>query len=217
MYEDREDAGRKLGEALSFLNDENDVLVLGIPRGGVVVASEVARAIGAPLDVIITRKVGAPGNPELAVGAVTQEGAFVPEPDLVSRLHVPEGYLKSEVVRQGQDIDSRMKRYRGGRPNPRLEGKTIVIVDDGVATGSTVRAAIESAKLRKPKSVILAVPVGAREPMEALAKVADRIVCLSMPDFFFAIGEFYEDFDQVDDQTVEKLIERGGGKTGAMA
>ncbi len=211
MFRNREDAGRRLADGLGFLKGRDDVVVLAVPRGGVVVASEVADAIGAPLDVVITRKVGAPGNPELAVGAVTQEGEFMPDSDLVDRLRVPEAYLKSEVSREAREISRRMERYRGDRPYPSLEGKTVVIVDDGVATGSTVGAAIKSVRLRKPASVILGVPVGARESMEALASVADQVVCLSMPEPFYAIGTFYEDFEQVDDRTVRSLIGRTRG------
>jgi putative phosphoribosyl transferase len=211
LYRDREEAGKKLAEALRFLKGRKDVLVLAIPRGGVPVAKEVADALRAPLDLIVTRKIGAPGNPELAVGAVTQDGESVIDTGLVRTLGIPDDYLRREALRQVEEIGSRMRRYRGGRPYPVLEGKTLVIVDDGVATGSTVKAAIESARRRRPAEVIVAVPVGSREAIGELSGLADRVVCLSTPEPFFAIGEFYRDFDQVGDETVRDIL-RGSGR-----
>ena len=173
------------------------MVVLAIPRGGLIVASEVADFLDSPLDLIITRKIGAPGNPELAVGAVTQEGEPVLEDELIRRLGVPKSYLDREAAAQRAEIERRMRVYRGDRPHPALEGKIVVIVDDGVATGSTVRAAILSARERRSALVVLAVPVGPRETISRLAGVANRVFCLETPEPFYAIGGFYDDFGQI--------------------
>jgi predicted phosphoribosyltransferase len=207
LFRDRKEAGRLLAEALSFLKaKKEDVLVLAIPRGGVVVAKEVADALGAPLDLVITRKVGAPGNPELAIGAVTQEGEVITDPELVGMLGVSDDYVNEQAARQVDEIGRRMREYRGDRPYPSLAGKTVVVVDDGIATGSTTRAAIQSVKKRKAAEVILAVPVGPPDTVAKLSKIADRVVCLSTPEPFYAIGEFYNEFEQVGDDTVREIL-----------
>jgi predicted phosphoribosyltransferase len=206
LFRDRQQAGRLLADALEFLRNDRSVVVLAIPRGGVVVAKEVADAIGAPLDVIIARKLGAPGNPELAVGAVTQDGEAIPDTGIVRMLQVSDAYLKQETAKQCEEIGRRMRSYRGDRAFPGLEGKIVVIVDDGIATGSTVRAAIQSVKRRRAARVILAVPVGPRETISELSKVADSVVCLGTPEPFYAIGEFYDEFGQVEDETVRAIL-----------
>jgi len=206
LFQDRLEAGKRLAEALGFLKGRTDVVVLAIPRGGVVVAKPVAEALKAPLDLVITRKIGAPGNPELAVGSVTQDGEIIVDKEVASMLGVSEEYLKAEAARQRHEIHSRMKRFRGDRPYPDLAGKTVVIVDDGIATGSTVRAAIRSVRSKRPASVIVAAPVGARESVASLSSEADRMVCLDTPEPFYAIGEFYRDFEQVEDDEVRKYL-----------
>ncbi len=205
-------AGRLLAEKLGFLKGEKNVIVLGVPRGGVVVAREVADAIGAPLDLIITRKLGAPGNPELAVGAVTEEGEIILDEHVATALDVSEDYLAREAAREVTEIARRLQNYRGSIPPPQLRGKKVVVVDDGIATGSTVRAAIQSIRKRGADSVILAVPVGPRETVSELAGAADKVICLSTPEPFFAIGEFYRDFEQVDDETVRRILHREMGQ-----
>ncbi len=180
--------------------------MLAIPRGGVPVAKEVAEAIGAPLDLVITRKIGAPGEPELAVGAVSQEGEIIADPELVRMLNISEDYLKEEGARQVEEIGIRMKKYRGDRPYPKLAGKTVVIVDDGIATGSTIKAAVKSVKKMKAAEVILAAPVGPPDTVRELSKFADRVVCLSTPEGFYAIGQFYEEFEQVQDEIVREIM-----------
>jgi predicted phosphoribosyltransferase len=196
-----------LAEALSFLKAKSeDVIVLAIPRGGVLVAKEVADAIGAPLDLVITRKIGAPGIPELAIGAVTQDGEVITDPGLAGALRVSDDYLNEESARQVDEIERRMKEYRGDRPYPSLAGKTVVVVDDGIATGSTIRAAIQSVKRRKAATVILAVPVGPPDTVSELSKIADRVICLSTPEPFYAIGGFYKEFEQVEDDTVREIL-----------
>jgi putative phosphoribosyl transferase len=207
LFRDRAEAGKLLAQALTFLKTgKNDVVVLAIPRGGVLVAKEVADSLGAPLDLVITRKIGAPGNPELAIGAVTQDGEVIADPELVDRLMVSDEYMKDESARQVDEIRGRMKRYRGERAYPDLAGKIVVLVDDGVATGSTVQAAIKSVKRRDAAAVIVAVPVGPQETIEELSKVADRVVCLDTPKFFHAVGQFYREFGQVDDEAVKETL-----------
>ena len=205
-FRDRAEAGRMLADALAFLKGKKDVVVLAIPRGGVPVAKEVADRIGAPLDLVITRKIGAPGQPELAVGAVSQEGEMITNPELVKMLNVSEAYLKEESARQVEEIRNRMKKYRGTRPYPKLAGKTVVVVDDGIATGSTIRAAVMSVKRMNAAEVILAAPVGPSDAIRELSKVADRVVCLSTPEAFYAIGEFYAEFEQVEDEEVKEIM-----------
>jgi putative phosphoribosyl transferase len=206
IFKDRTEAGRMLASALTFLKGTKGLIVLAIPRGGVPVAKEVARALGAPLDLVVTRKIGAPSQPELAVGAVTQDGEVIVDDDMIRALGISADYLKRESARQVTEIASRMKKYRGDRPYPLLDGKTVVIVDDGIATGSTIRAAIQSVKGRHAAKIIVAAPVGPPERVAALSKTVDRVVCLSLPEYFEAIGEFYEEFEQVDDDIVRALL-----------
>jgi putative phosphoribosyl transferase len=205
VFADRREAGRLLAARLADLVGK-DVVVLAIPRGGVVVGREIADAIGAPLDLIITRKLGAPGNPELAVGAVTQDGEVIVDAETAAMTGASADFVKKEAAKVSEEIARRLGSYRGERPLPLLEGKTVVIVDDGVATGSTVKAAIQSVRRRGAGSVVVAVPVGPRETVSELSRLADRVVCLSTPEPFFAIGQFYRDFEQVDDETVRKAL-----------
>jgi len=196
-----------LGKALSFLRTEKrDVIVLGIPRGGVIIAKEVADALDAPVDVVITRKIGAPGDPELAIGAVTLDGEVITDPVLMELLGVSNDFMKKETTSQLNEIERRMKAYRGDRSYPDLSGKAVVIVDDGVATGSTIQAAIQSIRRKGAAVVILGVPVGPPDTVARLSKVADQVVCLRTPEPFHAIGEFYAEFDQVDDDTVKEVL-----------
>ncbi len=195
-----------LARALTFLKGTKGLIVLAIPRGGVPVAKEVATALGAPLDLVVTRKIGAPSQPELAVGAVTQDGEVMVDDEMIRALGISADYLERESARQVKEIASRMKKYRGDRPYPLLDGKTVVIVDDGIATGSTIRAAIQSVKGRHAAKIIVAAPVGPPERVAALSKTVDRVVCLGMPEYFEAIGEFYEEFGQVDDDIVRALL-----------
>jgi putative phosphoribosyl transferase len=205
MFRDREQAGEVLASALKDLRGE-DVLVLAIPRGGVVVGSIVARALGAPLDIIVTKKIGAPGEAEYALGAVTQDGEVILDEAAVRMLGVGRDYLDSEAANQREEVRDRMKRFRGERPYPSLKGKTVVIVDDGIATGYTALAAARSVKRQGPKSVVLAVPVGPSETIAKLSREVDKVVCLEMPEPFFAIGEFYSEFGQVEDDEVRRIL-----------
>jgi len=207
LFRNRVEAGQRLGEALKDLKGR-DVIVLGIPRGGVVVASEVAEALGAPLDVIITRKVSPPGEPEYALGAVGQDGEVIMDQKAAVSLGVDKGYLEAEIARKRVEVRERTLKFRGERPFPSLAGKVVVVVDDGMATGSSVSAAVLSIKKRGPKEVVVAVPVAPSDAVETLTEDGNRVVCLETPGAFFAIGEFYGDFEQVDDEEVREILDR---------
>ncbi|MBM4431248.1 MAG: phosphoribosyltransferase, partial [Chloroflexi bacterium] len=189
-FEDRRQAGELLAKELTWLQGQTDVIVLGIPRGGVVVAYEVAQALHAPLDVYIARKIGAPYNPELAIGALASDGAQVLDQKLIAQLGVTDNYLQKEIEHQREEIKRRWAAYRGNRPEPQLEGKNVILVDDGVATGATVLASLRALRQRKPGQLILAVPVGPEETIQQLSQEADRVVCLYVPDVFWAVGAF---------------------------
>lgn len=207
MFSDRKEAGEILAEKLEKLRLENPV-VLAIPRGGVVVGYEVARKLKAPLDVIVPRKLGAPGNPELAIGAVAEDGTIILDSSLIDYLEVDEEYIKKEKERQVKEIKRRLNVYRGRFSRLEIERRDVVIVDDGIATGATIRAAIASVRKRKPASLTLAVPVAPPSTIEKLREEVDRIVCVSTPEPFFAIGQFYTDFRQTTDEEVIQLLEK---------
>jgi len=207
LFSDRKEAGEILAEKLEKLRLENPV-VLAIPRGGVVVGYEVARKLKAPLDVIVPRKLGAPGNPELAIGAVAEDGTIILDSSLIDYLEVDEEYIKKEKERQVKEIKRRLNVYRGRFSRLEIERRDVVIVDDGIATGATIRAAIASVRKRKPASLTLAVPVAPPSTIEKLREEVDRIVCVSTPEPFFAIGRFYKDFRQTTDEEVIRLLEK---------
>jgi predicted phosphoribosyltransferase len=181
---------------------------LAIPRGGVVVGFEVAQALQLPLDVIIPRKIGAPGNSELAIGAMTEFGRAILDENLMVYLNVPHEYVERESETQRQEIQRRMQLYRQNEPYPNLTGRDVIVVDDGIATGSTMKAALASVKDRGAKSVTAAVPVGPPSTVEELKSLADRVVCLFTPESFYAIGEFYDDFAQTSDYEVIDLLKK---------
>lgn len=206
-FRDRKEAGRMLAKELAFLKGVSGAIILAIPRGGVPVAYEVAERTGSALDIIVTRKIGAPGDPEFAIGAVGQDGEVIIDPGVSESLSVPERYVEEESARQAEEVRARMRKYRGERPYPDLHGRTVVIVDDGIATGYTMRAAAASAKRMGASRVVLAAPVGAPDSVAELWKHADQVVCPFMPPGFAAIGEFYEDFTQVEDDEVRRLLD----------
>jgi predicted phosphoribosyltransferase len=206
-FHDRREAGRKLAEVLQFLKGRPDVWVLAIPRGGVVVAYQVAQALGLPLDVMITRKVGAPGNPEFALGAIAGDGTVVLDEFLIAELGIPEDWVLDEMRIQQEEIQRRLRRYRGDRPMPEIEGRTVVLIDDGVATGSTVLASLRALRKRQPAKLILAIPVGPPETVAQLGREADQVICLMTPEPFWAVGRFYQVFDQTTDEEVVELLE----------
>jgi len=206
LFRNRVEAGRKLAMALADYKGK-EVVVLGIPRGGVVVASEVARALGAPLDLVVTRKIEAPGEPEYALGAVTQEGDVIMDRQAAESLGASQAYLEDQIRKKREEVKERMERLRGNAPYPELEGKVVIIVDDGIATGSSVGAAVISVKKRKPREIVVAVPVAPADSVKTLSEEGAKVVCLEMPRLFFAIGEFYGNFDQVEDLEVRKILD----------
>ena len=211
-FSDRVEAGRRLASELRDFEGKN-AIVLAIPRGGVVVGYEIAKALSLPLDVIIPRKIGAPDNPELAIGAMTEDGTIILDKKLVSYLGVPSGYIEEESRQQKHEIERRLKMYRQGEPYPNLKGMEVILVDDGIATGSTMKAALASVKSRGAKTVTVAVPVGPPETIQELKRLADRVVCPYTPEYFGAIGQFYRDFDQTSDEEVIELLRQNKQKT----
>ncbi|MEM3539274.1 MAG: phosphoribosyltransferase [Nitrososphaerales archaeon] len=207
MFKNRLEAGRILAEALLEYKNKNTI-VLAIPRGGVVVAYEVAKALNAPLDLIIPRKIGAPDQPELAIGAITEDGTTILNQDIIQNLKVSDEYIKAEVKRQIEEIKRRIKKYLGDKPRISIKGKIVILIDDGVATGATIRAAIASIRKREPALIVLAIPVGPKDTVRELRKYADKVICLITPEPFFAIGQFYENFDQISDEEVIQILNR---------
>jgi putative phosphoribosyl transferase len=205
LFSDRVEAGRRLVTSLMGAVGK-DAIVLAIPRGGVVVGFEVAHALSIPLDVIIPRKIRAPDNPELAIGAMTEDGTIILDDKLVKYLQVSKDYIKEESERQRLEIDRRLKLYRGNAPYPSLRNREVIIVDDGVATGSTMKAALTSVRKRGAKTVMIAVPVCPPSTIRELKKEADSVVCLHRPEPFHAIGQFYADFAQTSDEEVAELL-----------
>lgn len=205
LFTDRSHAGRLLAGLLSQYAGREDVLILALPRGGVVVGYELARALGAPLDVYVVRKMGVPGQEELAMGAVTSDGVTVTNADVISQLGLSDGIIKAVAERELREAKRRELAYRGDRPPPEIQGKKVILVDDGLATGATMRAAVEAIRRRNPKAVIVAVPVAAPAAAELFENIADGFVCLATPTPFWAVGAFYEDFSQVTDHQVRGL------------
>lgn len=208
MFQNREDAGRRLARALEHLRTE-DVVVIALPRGGVVVAREIARALRAPLDVLIVRKIGAPSQPELAIGAVANGRGIhrVFDRNTMSMVGVGEAEAEELAQVQIEEIHRRERLYRGGREHVTLEGKTVVVVDDGIATGSTLMAGLRSLADRGAKRIVVAVPCAPPQALEKVRKLADEVVCLETPDPFRAVGLCYEDFDQVSDDHVVWMLD----------
>ena len=206
LIENRVEAGKLLARALKTVS--KDAIVLAVPRGGVVVGFEVARALDLQLDVIVTKKIGAPDNPELAIGAVAEDGTFFVDEDLVNRLYVSKGYISEEVERQRLEIQRRLVRYRGNVPYPSLKNREVIVVDDGVATGSTLKAALRLVRSKGAKTLTVAVPVGPSDTIRKLKTLADQVICLLTPEPFYAIGQFYVDFSQTSDEEVTELLKR---------
>lgn len=214
-FRDRREAGRLLVEKLAFLRGRENLIVLGVPRGGVVVAYEIARALDAPLDVYITRKIGAPYNPELAIGAVASDGTVFLDEGLVNRLGIPQEYVEAETARQRAEIERRLVEYRGGRPPLVITDRTVVLTDDGVATGATILATIRALVAQNPAELILALPVGPPDTVARLKKEVDELICLSTPRLFWAVGAFYVDFSQTSDEEVKSLLEEHQAQEGS--
>lgn len=204
-FADRTTAGTRLAAALAPYRGKN-ALVLGIPRGGVPVAAEVARALDAELDVIVARKAGVPGEPELALGAVTSDGTRFVNDDLISGLGLSQEAVDGAFEKASREAREREERFRSGRPKPRVRDRTVIVVDDGVATGATMLAALRSVRSADPARLVAAVPVGAPQACELVAREADELVCLERPAYFVAVGQFYEHFPQVSDEQARDLL-----------
>jgi len=205
---DRPDAGRALASRLAKYADRDDVVVLALPRGGVPVAYEVASALGAPMDVFLVRKLGTPGHRELAMGAIASGGIRVLNDDVVRWYGIPDAAIESVAREEEQELLRRERAYRQDRPAPDLARRTVIMIDDGLATGSTMRAAAQAVRARHPSRVVIAVPVGAKQTCAELASVADEVICARMPEPFSAVGQWYMNFDQTDDDEVRDLLQK---------
>jgi len=214
-FANRVRAGRLLGEALRAHAQRRDVVVLALPRGGVPVAFEIAEAIDAPRDLMLVRKLGMPGHAELAMGAIAFGGVKVMNPDVVEAGSISEAAIEAVVRRERAELDWRQRAYRGDRPAPRVEGRCVMLVDDGLATGATMRAAIQAVRFQQPERIVVAVPVAPPDTVAVLRGEAEEVVCLATPDPFMAIGCWYEDFPQTSDDEVKALLARAWEKENA--
>jgi putative phosphoribosyl transferase len=205
-FRDRTDAGRRLAGELTQYAGRDDVIVLALPRGGVPVGAEVARALGAPLDVFLVRKLGVPGHEELAMGAIASGGVRVLNRDVLDQLRIPPQRVDAVAAQELEELARREAAYRDGRPAPDVRGKTVILVDDGLATGASMKAAVAALRGLGPARVVVAVPVGAAETCAELAPMADEVVCTATPDPFYAVGSWYADFDQTTDDEVRALL-----------
>lgn len=207
-FHDRAEAGRALAQALSAYADRPEVRVLGLPRGGVPVAFEVAQALHAPLDVFLVRKLGVPGHEELALGAIASGGVRVLNQDVVQSLRLGESTIDRIAAREEQELVRRNRAYRGDRPPLDVAARTVIVVDDGLATGATMRAAVKALQQMSPDRVVVAVPVGAPETCALVEQEADELVCPLRPAAFYAVGAWYEEFGQTTDEEVQTLLQR---------
>jgi putative phosphoribosyl transferase len=213
-FGDRRDAGRKLAVRLALFGGERCV-IFGLPRGGVPVGYEISRALGAPLDVFVSRKLGAPGQPEFGIGAVAAGGVRILNADVIRRLGITDEYVERITAREVAEVNRRLRFFRGGRPEPEVGGRTAILVDDGLATGVTARAAVEALRLRKPQRLILAAPVCAAQTAELFESRVDQLVCLAAPSDLGAIGLWYRNFEQTTDEEVVELLEKARKERGA--
>jgi len=208
MYADRADAGRALANSLAHLRAAPGAIVLGLPRGGVPVAYEVARALGLPLDVLVVRKLGLPQQPELAMGAIASGGALVVNDDVLRHLGGRSEAFESVRASEQAELVRREREYRGDRPPLGMSGRTAILVDDGLATGATMEAAVRALKSLGARRVVVAVPVASQEALERIEALADEVVCLATPPYFSAVGQWYADFGQTGDAEVRDLLAR---------
>jgi putative phosphoribosyl transferase len=212
-FSNRAVAGQLLAEKLVKYADRDDVIVLGLPRGGVPVAYEVARRLRVPLDVFIVRKLGVPGFEELAAGAIASGGVRVLNEDVMRALPNGDEIIESVTAKETAELERREESYRDGRPAPELAGRVVILVDDGLATGATMRAAVKALRQRDVAKIVVAAPVGAPETCRDFADEVDEIVCAMAPEYFQAVGQYYEDFSQTSDDEVRELLARGARST----
>jgi predicted phosphoribosyltransferase len=216
-FRDRHEAGRLLAERLDAYAGRADVLVLALPRGGVPVGYEVARALEAPLDVFLVRKLGVPGHEELAMGAVSTGGVRVLNEDIVSALRIPDGAIEETTAREREELARRERLYRGDRPARDVRGRTVILVDDGLATGATMHAAIAALRRREPARIVVAVPTASADTCHALRAEVDDVVCAITPEPFHAVGLWYDDFSPTTDDEVRDLLARAAARVGHAA
>jgi predicted phosphoribosyltransferase len=207
-FRDRTEAGRVLGSMLQKYAERSDLLILGLPRGGVPVAYEVARALNAPMDLFVVRKLGVPGQEELAMGAIASGGIRVLNQDVISGLAISDAVIESVASMEMRELERRESAYRGGRDAPCLESRCLILIDDGLATGSSMRAAVRAVRTRNPSRTVIAVPVAAPETCSELRDEVDEIVCATTPARFAAVGLWYDDFSQTTDEEVKQLYEK---------
>ena len=215
LFRDRRDAGRLLAAKLGTYANRPDVLVLALPRGGVPVAYEVARALGAPLDVFLVRKLGIPGHEELAMGAIASGGGRVLNDEVVRALNIPDRVIDAVAAREAQELARRERLYRGGRPPLDVRGRTVILVDDGLATGATMQAAVKAVRQQRPARLVVAVPIAPPETCEELRTEADEVICAVTPEPFHAVGLWYQDFSQTTDEEVRDLLAGRAEQVGA--
>ena len=207
LFKDRRDAGKQLAQELSAYAGRSDVIVLALPRGGVPVAYEVARALNTPLDIFIVRKLGLPGHEELAIGAIASGGIRVLNHDIVQALKIPQTMIDTVTRQELQELERRERAYRGDHPPPEVRGRTVILIDDGLATGASMRAAVAALRAQNPARIVVAVPTAAPETCAAFESEVDEIVCAMTPEPFYGVGRWYEDFSQTTDEEVRALLE----------
>ncbi len=212
IYRDRIEAGKRLATQLTEYADRADVLVLALPRGGVPVAFEVAKVLHAPLDIFLVRKLGVPGHEELAMGAIATGGVRVLNKDVMRYARIPDEVIDRVAAKEQRELERRERLYRGDRPAPDVRGRTVILVDDGLATGSTMRAAAVALRVQQPQQIVVAVPVAAAATCDEFRDEVDEVVCAVTPEPFQAVGLWYEDFSQTTDKEVHDLLERAAGR-----
>ena len=215
IFTNRTEAGRQLARHLSKYANRPDVIVLGVPRGGVPVAFEVAAALKAPLDIFVLRKLGVPGHEEFAFGAIASRGVRVLDSDVIKGLGLSQLDIELVTAEEKQELQRRERTYRGGRPALDLQGLIVILVDDGIATGSSIRAAIRAIRQMNPARIVIATPVAPASTCDRLRSEVDELVCVETPEHFYGVGQFYEDFSQVSDEEVKELLGRAAGRSGA--
>lgn len=206
IFKDRNDAGQKLAALLKSYKDQINVIVLGLPRGGVIIAYEIAKELNAELDIIIARKISAPLSPELAIGAITSDGTLFIDEFFVKTLHVSQQYIDNEIKKEAEEANRRLSLYRKNKAPLNLKNKIVILVDDGIATGATMMAAIKSIKVQNAKKIIVATPVAPAEVANKIKQNVDEFVCIDMPEYFDAVGYFYLSFPQVKDSEVVEIL-----------